>query len=321
MYKRAHFFGDHAAIYRLVPLWLWALLAAIALIDAVWLLATPVSIAPSSYILIAQSALLAVFGVFAGHRLDAWPRFQMMAIGGAFMALAWPTLRFYNHLTMTTSLPLVDGQLAAMDIALGFDWLSYVQFLDQHPMLTIAMNFFYDSLANYVSLLFLILLCTRDGRERCRELVTLFLLTAIICSTLGTAYPAVAAAEFHAPVAVLFQTIDPYEGSYHLSHLRMLRDFPAPVLDLADMPGLVTFPSFHTALGVVAIYCARSSRWLLAGSAVANGLMIASTPLFGAHYGVDVIGGAAVAFCAIAMLKWLDELPLKQTARAPLALA
>lgn len=316
MSQSARFFGDHAAIYRLVPLWIWAVLATIIIIDVVWIIATPVTVASSSYALLAKTGLIAAFGIAAGNRLDKWPRFQMLATGGAFLATAWPTLRFYNHLTMTTGFPLVDGHLAAMDATLGFDWLAYIHFLDQHRSVTIAMNIVYAGLTNYTILLFFVLLINRNGAARCRELVILFVVTATICSTAGMFFPAIAAAEHYSPAAVMFRTIDPYAGSYHLEHLLSLRDSPAPTLDLADMPGLVTFPSFHTALGIVAIYCARSSRWLLAASLLVNGLMIASTPLFGAHYGVDIIGGTAVSFIAIALLRWLDQAPQKQTARA-----
>ena len=52
--------------------------------------------------------------------------------------------------------------------------------------------------------------------------------------------------------------IDPRDGAYHLEHLERLRSDPMPVLSLSDLPGLVTFPSFHTAMGVIAIYCCRS---------------------------------------------------------------
>jgi len=68
--------------------------------------------------------------------------------------------------------------------------------------------------------------------------------------------------------------------------LRAVRDDPAYVLDLAHMPGLVTFPSFHTAMGVIAIYCARGTRWLFWPMLVINLLMIAATPVLGSHYSV-----------------------------------
>jgi membrane-associated phospholipid phosphatase len=49
---------------------------------------------------------------------------------------------------------------------------------------------------------------------------------------------------------------------------------------------------------------------------VLNFLLIASTPLAGAHYLVDLIGGAAVAFAATFATSWLVREPLPSVAHA-----
>ena len=88
-----------------------------------------------------------------------------------------------------------------------------------------------------------------------------------------------------------------------MRHLLALRTDPQHVLDLNNLPGLVTFPSFHTAMGIIAIYCSRGTPWLFWPSLIINILMISSTPLFGSHYLIDVIAGAVVALGTILFIR------------------
>lgn len=70
-----------------------------------------------------------------------------------------------------------------------------------------------------------------------------------------------------------------------------------------DAAGVVSFPSFHLVLAILpvfALWCIRVVKWF----ALALASMIAvSTITTGWHYGIDVIGGVAVAFAA----QWIAE--------------
>jgi PAP2 superfamily protein len=297
------------------PLWPWWCIAALALIEAAWLIATPLSLAGTTLATIAKLGGLVAAGLLLARRFAGNERLYSLCVGGAFLFAAWPVLRLLNHLTMTLPVPLADARLAGWDRAIGFDWLGYVRFADAHPSLLAAMDLSYGSLTGYSCLLFLLLALGREPARRCAELIVLFLVTALFCTIAGAAFPAAAAMAHYAPPAELFRTIGPATGSYHLESLAALRGNPAHVLDLASMPGLVTFPSFHTAMGVVAIYCARGARWLLAPMLVINGLMIAATPVFGSHYGIDVVAGAAVALGAILVHRRLARLSSNNTCR------
>ena len=282
---------------------LWQGLVLLLMVDIVWLVASPIRLSAGSWWLIASLCLAAFAGAWGTCRLPARPRLQMLFQGGAFMLLAWPALRVFNHLTMSVPLPFADQLLAAADAALGFDWVDYALWLDRRPWLLDLMDIGYTGLTTYSIVLFLLLLTGRQAVQRCRELMVLFFLSALACMTSGALFPAMAAAFHHGPVRSLFHHIDPYRGAYHVAHLVALRSDPAHILVLDDLPGLVTFPSFHTAMGVIAIYCARSTPWLFLPSMLINVLMIASTPLLGSHYFIDVLAGAAVAAAAIALVR------------------
>jgi hypothetical protein len=75
------------------------------------------------------------------------------------------------------------------------------------------------------------------------------------------------------------KTITSALGTYHLEALQQLRTNDAHVLSLSNLPGLVTFPSFHSAMEVIGIYCCRAKLPFFVLAVVVSGTMIASTPL------------------------------------------
>jgi hypothetical protein len=61
--------------------------------------------------------------------------------------------------------------------------------------------------------------------------------------------------------------------------------------------------SSRTAMGLVAIYCARSTSSLFVPMLVISLVRIASTPIVGSHYAVDLVAGAAVTCASIIALR------------------
>ena len=86
----------------------------------------------------------------------------------------------------------------------------------------------------------------------------------------------------------------------------------------ATIEGLITFPSFHTALAVVTAWAFWGTRYIAGPTLVLNLTVIASTVPVGGHYFVDVFAGAAIAGARIAGLAWR---PWERTVAAPAALA
>jgi hypothetical protein len=278
--------------------WAWASLAALAIIDGTWLIATPLTLSASSNDFIGSVAVVAAVLLLAASRATDSPRISTPCTGGAFLVAAWPVLRLFNHLTMTLPIPFADQRLADWDAAIGFDWEAYLRWADSHPQLLRAMDYSYGSLTTYSAILFAALALGAKPERRCSEMLVLFLITAVMCSSIGALFPAEAAMAFYAPIEP-FRHIASDAGTYHLESLTALRRDPAHVFDLAELPGLVTFPSFHTAMGLVAIYCARSTPWLFFPMLGINLVMIASTPIYGSHYAIDILAGAAAACTSI----------------------
>jgi len=224
---------------------------------------------------------------------------RTVILDSVFLLVAWPALRIYNHLTMATNVPLADASLAKIDAYIGFSWFAYLQFWDKYPVALEIMDTLYQSLTIYIIVIYIFIALSHRGRERCAELLQLFILCGFLCASIGALFPAMTAAAHYTYAENSFLYIQPETGLYHLKSMLALRSDPEHILNINHLPGLVTLPSFHTAMGVVAIYCSRSNPIILLISLAANGTMIASTPIFGSHYGIDIIAGAALAVAAI----------------------
>lgn len=306
--------GDPARAERgaIWPAWSLLLLAALALVDLLWIAATPLSVSAAG----AGGPLLglafAALSAFALRHMALPAKPRMLLAGLAFMLAAWPVLRLFNHLAMTVPMPLADPWLAYADRALGFDWLAYARWVDAQPVLIQLMRWAYGGLTLYSALTFVLILSV-IGVKRAREFTLLFLLTAIGASALGMFFPAEAAMTHYAPDLSQFRSISGRTGTYHIALLHELRGNPAHVFLLDKMPGLTTFPSFHTAMGLLGIWCARGHVKLFVPVLAVNALMIASTPVLGSHYLIDLIGGLLLTVGAILLLRWTER-PAKPAA-------
>lgn len=281
----------------------WVLIALMAAIDAAWITLTPLRFDPAGFGRLAASAVCALALVLLARRAGEWPRLVVLLEGIGFIGVAMPVLRLYNHLVMTTAAPLADARLAAWDAALGFDWIAYLRAIDDAPLVARLMDMSYWGLNGYAALIFLLLLAFH-GAARATSFLMLFAGAAIVCSTIGAFFPAEAAMAHYRIAAGTLRTLAPDTGLYHLQTLIALRTDPQHMLSLASLPGLTTFPSFHTATGVIAIWCARGRPMLFVPVLAVNATMIASTPVFGSHYLVDVLAGSCVVAMLILASRW-----------------
>jgi membrane-associated phospholipid phosphatase len=80
----------------------------------------------------------------------------------------------------------------------------------------------------------------------------------------------------------------------------LVRDGSLRVLDFKTLGGIITFPSFHAAAAVPALWAFWAVWWMRPLALIANVGMLLATPLVGGHYFVDVFAGIALAMLAIA---------------------
>ena len=200
--------------------------------------------------------------------------------------------------------PLTDHALAAVDRALGFDWVALLQLFDRHPWLNTILQAAYRSIIAQVLLIIVALALTGQAERVYRFLTAtnLALLTTCIASVffpaLGPYVTYGVSPADHPDIAL----VSAGKTSDAILWLRAAV-FTDPVPSFAV--GLIWFPSFHAATAAIYAWATWRTpvvRWI--GLAL-NVLMLIATPIHGDHYLVDVLSGLAVAAAAVAATTWM----------------
>ncbi len=202
-----------------------------------------------------------------------------------------------SYIAASFALPLNDELFARIDLALGFDWLGFLTFVNSHDWLAESLTFAYHILG--IQILTVIAILSITGRhERLNEFLGLFVICAIMTVMLAAAFPAAGAYAFHKPDASLFTHRSVEAGMWHYQDLLQLRDGSMKTLTAFKMEGIVTFPSFHTCVAVITAWALRDYRWAFAFACLISLIVIVSTLTEGGHYLIDVIAGIIVTVTA-----------------------
>jgi hypothetical protein len=203
-----------------------------------------------------------------------------------------------NYLGVRAGFPLVDSWLHRADLALGFDWMAHVAWVNAHPGLILSL---FISYAMIMGLLLYVLfaLMLRQDFERLREFVIVLFFCMVAVDVISVFLPAQGAYAYLKPPASVIGNMPPDAGRYWLHDFMALRDGTMNSVRLTEMTGLIAFPSFHTIMALLTTWALRGRRgfWPIA---VVNGLSLFSTISIGGHYLIDVIAGAVVLTVIIA---------------------
>jgi len=221
--------------------------------------------------------------------------------GIIFLNIAWLNMRILNHLSMTSALPYQDKLLSGWDNLFGIEWLAYFQFIHKHQILIVLLDVSYTSLTPLSVIALLYLIITQQF-SRARFFLETFFFTALLAISLGAFFPAEAAVSFLIPDISIYSNFSNDPGVYHIEHMKRLRESNGIiVLYPNNLPGLVTFPSLHTAAGIIFIGTFWKSK-VFAPVFIYSIIMIAATPVFGGHYIVDLLAGALLALCVMYLI-------------------
>lgn len=220
-----------------------------------------------------------------------------------------------SYVSARLALPLTDAALISIDHALFFDWKTYVAWVDALPWLATSLSYIYLSSGPQILATVVLLFLLKRHAHNQRFLIG-FMSTAIITVVLAALFPAVGAyVYYNIDVATYYQHIEPAAPRVHEAPLLAMRDHSMTTL-LFPLNGLVTFPSFHSALSIVLIYAAWPVLWMRAISLPLNILVLCSTPGDGGHYLTDILGGVAIALLVIYMMERAFKKSATSTAAA-----
>ena len=97
-----------------------------------------------------------------------------------------------------------------------------------------------------------------------------------------------------------YPNLAPQASFVHLADMLALRAGGTFTLDIEKAQGIITFPSYHAALGLLLLIGAFANRGLRWPFVAMNITMIAASPIDGGHYFVDVAAGLAIAAASYA---------------------
>lgn len=279
---------------------LWGLIALQSIVIAAWIAIDPrvsFSLTNVGHVAFALGICLFMaagisFRFPACHRPAIAERARIMAVGLIFLVVTFIGIRFLNYLSMSLAFPLADDLLDSWDRALGIDWYAYASWLGQHPDMLPYIQLPYALTISAVAIVFAAL--ALFGKiERAEEFVTLLFLGALLTVSVSGFFPAEAAMARYMDDHLL-ASYGPQAGVYHMEALKMLREAKDIVLSFANLPGLATFPSFHTVVGLLIVYAWRDNIITLLLATVWTGAMLLATPVYGGHYFIDIIAGVFV---------------------------
>ncbi len=258
--------------------------------------------------------LLAVFALLAWRSRILAPRVSLVAAG--YLAL-WGGSLAGGLLCMIAPMfnfPMIDPWLAASDTWLGItsaDVIRGIIAIPFAPKLLYAMYF--PSVILLYGTAFVIACLGRA--ERLWELCSAYgfcLAVATICSVL---LPASGAFDYLGLEPLFGSELPPGSGVYHLEVLHALRNTTHLTINPFALHGLVTFPSFHTAMALMTAAAWRDDRYLRWPMFVWNGLVVISTVPVGGHYLVDLIAGALTWWVVFHYGAWWAEGLMKLRSR------
>jgi hypothetical protein len=211
-----------------------------------------------------------------------------------------------TYVAGAANFPLQDANLLAIDRALGFDWMAYADYVNDRPLLASWLGYGYMMIRWPIFAIPAVLAGVYLFR-RLQEFTFAFAFALMITTAISVFVPAIGVYQHIGLDPLKLASVD------SRAYLDFLRDF-IPVregqmrtLDLLNLAGIVYFPSFHAGSAVLYAWALWPVRWIRPFALLANGAMIAATPVNGAHYFIDIIAGIALAVLSIIAAKALSR--------------
>jgi membrane-associated phospholipid phosphatase len=219
----------------------------------------------------------------------------------AFFILNMLVMGPLSYFVLAYERPLYDAELAALDQALGFNWRWLQKITADSVWLSLLGEWIYGTSGLQMVLAWCVLGWSGQFQRLGIFMGALVLATGTVLVLSGL-FPAVGAyVHYGIGPADLGHLEGTGAGVWHLNHFNALRDGSLRHLVLSKSEGLITFPSFHTVVAVLAgwgFWRCGAWRWPMA---IYSGLVVLTTLPFGGHHLVDVLAGAAIAAAAVAI--------------------
>jgi membrane-associated phospholipid phosphatase len=294
--------------HRGCHIFLFGIIAALSVTDLTWLPRSTVALDLPSLLRQLPAPLLMLSLSFIYSYTRPAPRIAATCLAIAEISLFALPAAIFSYLCVRLGFPLADGMLARWDGALRFDWPAYVNFVLHRPWLALVLYMLYASSVAQIALVSLVLGFTARFQELI-SFVAILMLTGCITILCGGLMPALSGyghfgLDDHGIAGFDTDVLGSLNGTLH-------------VISFDHIEGLVMFPSYHTVISVVLVIMCRHLRYLKYPVLIFNIALIASIPVFGGHYLVDILAGTVLA--VLTFLVWRLVTDRRQEPAAGLA--
>jgi hypothetical protein len=262
----------------------------------------PVAAAIPTAIAVALALIAYLYAFAKADRADPKLIFSLGAISQLlFVATIMGPL---TYVAGAANWPLQDHALLAIDRALGMDPEWIARYVNDHDWLGGLLVRSYG-LIKWLLLAIPITLALTSRFVRLQVFVFAFSLALILTVAISTFVPAIGTYYGLNITPSQFPSLDSSLYTAQLRDILALRAGSLRHLEMFKLTGIVSFPSFHAASAVLYIWALWPARVVGPVATALNLLMMAATPVIGAHYVIDVFGGVALAATSIFLARYL----------------
>lgn len=255
--------------------------------------------APSPYPIVGMAILIVAAGMFRRARWTRTADALEIATLLSFQGLA-ATLLQYPLATIAIGSP--DDLLLAADKMLGFDWIAFADYFSS-PAAIEVLRHSYRSM--FYQFMFCAFVLPAIGLSvRAWQFVTASVVCVLFCVL---PFPFFAAEGAYAGCKSAFPMIE--DTCNFAIVIQQIRAAGPIVLEPWMQKGLVSFPSFHAAAGLLCVWAVWPIRHLRAPFLLLNAAMSVGAIVIGKHYFVDIPAGYAAAVIAIVLAR---RLPIRR---------
>jgi hypothetical protein len=202
---------------------------------------------------------------------------------------------FTQYAAVALKSPYADPWLAAADARLGIYVPDFARWTNQHHAVALALSVAYISHVPQFGLALFGLGALRD-----REALWEFAFHFQVCLTMAmialALWPAVCPPAYYGAESSIDMTD-------LIAQIKGFHQGAMTVVNITDLHGLVSFPSFHVAGGLIVTWVFRRHPRFFVPLVILNMAMVASTFMTGVHYVVDVLAALPMVLVSLAMFE------------------
>lgn len=294
----------------------WIIIAAsvIALFGAC--LVRKIAVGATSGLLVVSTNAMMIGGA-ALIRKRGWHNVADWLTATAQLGFLAAVLTTLSYVLASTNMPLQDSSLISLDQAIGVDWRSLIDDFMRLPSLMVLLNYAYASLSYQLALFLPVVFLTGHGRLGSQFVLawSIALGAAVVISPFT---PALGGYLHFQLDPKDFPEVRIWAAWLFVTPVYALRDGSLNVVELRNLDGIITFPSFHAAVAVLMAWAASGIPLLRYPMIFLNLLMLISTIPIGGHYLIDVMAGSLVAVASIVAARAWVSLPLPRIGLRPI---